>query len=111
MFDKKAENLKATSTDKKQCECYATLFEKGFSLKEINAFFKLSPEEQEKMLDIVEMTAENKCRGKKILNKLTKEDRQVLKKFEELLWEKTASGATITEEIKHAVTLDVLEEK
>jgi len=49
--------------------------------------------------------------GEKILNKLTKEDRQVLKKFEELLWEKTASGATITEEIKHAVTLDVLEEK
>jgi len=111
MFDKKAENLKATSTDKKQCECYESTLEKGFSLKEINAFFELSPQEQEKMLDIVMMTVQNKCQGKKILNRLTKEDRQVLKKFEDCLWGKKASSATTTEEIKHAVTLDILEEK
>lgn len=111
LYEKKVLALKEECSDAEQCECCTALLEKGFKWDEINAFLELPSQEQEKMMNVVMMSVRNKCEGKKILNGFTQEDRKILQKYEDLLWEKKKEQASITEEIKHAAMTDVLKEK
>lgn len=111
IYEKKVTALKEECDDKKQCECCTALLEKSFKWDEINAFSKLSSEEQEKMINILLMAAKKKCKEENVLDGFTQEDCKILQKYEDVLWEKKRRDASVVEEIIHTAIRDVLEEK
>lgn len=105
----RSHSFKESSEQKQaQCACYQQVLKgieadvsksNAFTNIELQSFSQFSVQEQERLFIIAENAIQERCEG--IKTDLTKEDQELVKKFEALCWKEESKTASWSEKLCH----------